>query len=96
VRATALAETLNGASTVWNTVHRMQRDGLVEVGAGKEISLSEAGQHAAESIKRRHLLTESLLVASQARLGRCPRGSAQDQHAITRGRERIVAPFGNP
>src|SRR5437867_12583114 len=49
-------------ATVTNTVHRMQRDGLVEVDANKEIRLSTKGQAAAESIKRRHLLTERLLV----------------------------------
>src|SRR5690349_18151648 len=50
------------APTVWNTVHRMQRDGLVEIDANKEITLSPTGLQAAESIKRRHLLVERLLV----------------------------------
>jgi DtxR family Mn-dependent transcriptional regulator len=49
-------------ATVTNTLHRMQRDGLVEVDASKEIRLAPDGQAAAESIKRRHLLTERLLV----------------------------------
>ena len=40
----------------------MQRDGLVEIDAAKEITLSASGLEAAESIKRRHLLTERLLV----------------------------------
>ena len=50
------------APTVWNTVHRMQRDGLVDIDAAKGITLSASGLEAAESIKRRHLLTERLLV----------------------------------
>ncbi len=48
--------------TVWNTVRRMQRDGLVQIDDAKSITLSPAGIEAAESIKRRHLLTERLLV----------------------------------
>ena len=63
VIAARLTEKMGVApATVTNTVHRMQRDGLVQVDAGKEISLSADGQAAAESIKRRHLLAERLLV----------------------------------
>jgi DtxR family Mn-dependent transcriptional regulator len=51
------------APTVWNTVHRMHRDGLVDIDdQSKDITLSASGLKAAESIKRRHLLTERLLV----------------------------------
>ncbi len=50
------------APTVWNTVHRMVRDGLVETNESKEIFLTDAGLKFAESIKRRHLLAERLLV----------------------------------
>ena len=50
------------APTVWATVQRMQRDGLVELNQRKEITLSEAGVEAAESIMRRHRLAECLLV----------------------------------
>ena len=50
------------APTVWATVQRMQRDGLVELNQRKEIALSEAGVEAAESIMRRHRLAECLLV----------------------------------
>src|SRR5512134_1012998 len=50
------------APTVWNTVHRMQRDSLIEISDSKEITLAPEGLRAAESIKRRHLLTERLLV----------------------------------
>lgn len=50
------------APTVWATVQRMQRDGLVRLNARKEIMLSEAGVEAAESIMRRHRLAECLLV----------------------------------
>lgn len=51
------------APTVWNTVQRMHRDGLVEIDDhSKDITLSPSGLKAAESIKRRHLLTERLLV----------------------------------
>ena len=50
------------APTVWATLQRMQRDGLVELGPRKEITLSEAGLEAAESVIRRHRLAECLLV----------------------------------
>ena len=50
------------APTVWATVQRMQRDGLVNLSVKKEITLSDAGLEAAESIMRRHRLAECLLV----------------------------------
>ena len=50
------------APTAWATVQRMQRDGLVKLGPRKDISLSDAGLEAAESIMRRHRLAECLLV----------------------------------
>ncbi len=50
------------APTAWATVQRMQRDGLVKLSPRKEITLSEAGLEAAESIMRRHRLAECLLV----------------------------------
>lgn len=50
------------APTAWATVQRMQRDGLVKLSPRKEISLSNAGLEAAESIMRRHRLAECLLV----------------------------------
>ena len=50
------------APTVWATVQRMQRDGLVNLSIKKEITLSETGLEAAESIMRRHRLAECLLV----------------------------------
>jgi len=50
------------APTVWATLQRMQRDGLVTVSDKKEIALSDSGLEAAESIMRRHRLAECLLV----------------------------------
>ena len=51
------------APTVWNTVHRMKKRELVAIDdQSKEITLMPSGLAAAESIKRRHLLTERLLV----------------------------------
>lgn len=99
VIAARLTEKMGVApATVWNTVHRMQRDGLVEVGAGKEISLSEAGQRAAESIKRRHLLTERLLVdILKLDWADAHEEAHKIEHAISpRVEERIVALLGNP
>ena len=86
------------APTVWNTVRRMQRDGLVDIDASKEITLSAAGLEAAESIKRRHLLTERLLVDI---LGLAWADAHEEAHLIEhtitpRVEARIVAVLGNP
>ena len=86
------------APTVWNTVHRMQRDGLVEIDAAKGITLSPAGLEAAESIKRRHLLTERLLVDI---LGLDWADAHEEAHLIEhtitpRVEARIMAVLGNP
>jgi DtxR family Mn-dependent transcriptional regulator len=86
------------APTVWNTVHRMQRDGLVEIDASKEITLSAVGLEAAESIKRRHLLTERLLVDI---LGLDWADAHEEAHLIEhtitpRVEARIMAVLGNP
>lgn len=86
------------APTVWNTVHRMERDGLVTISPSKEISLSGDGQAAAESIKRRHLLTERLLVDI---LGLEWADAHEEAHLIEhtitpRVEARIMAVLGNP
>ena len=86
------------APTVWNTVHRMQRDGLVEINGAKEITLAPAGLAAAESIKRRHLLTERLLVDI---LGLDWADAHEEAHLIEhtitpRVEARIMAVLGNP
>jgi DtxR family Mn-dependent transcriptional regulator len=86
------------APTVWNTVHRMQRDGLLQIDGSKEILLSPAGQEAAESIKRRHLLTERLLVDI---LGLDWADAHEEAHLIEhtitpRVEARIMAVLGNP
>jgi DtxR family Mn-dependent transcriptional regulator len=49
------------APTVWATLKRMERDGLVSLGPGHQINLTPEGQQLAESIIRRHMLAERLL-----------------------------------
>ena len=62
VIAARLAERLNvSAPTVTATLQRMERDGLIEHGARKEILLTSQGRQAAEDIVRRHALAERLL-----------------------------------
>jgi len=57
-----LSEKLGVAGpTVWATLQRMHRDGLVALDERKEVSLTAAGLEAAASIMRRHRLTERLL-----------------------------------
>ena len=99
VIAARLAEKMAvSAPTVWNTIRRMQRDGLVDTDAAKEITLTSSGQTAAESIKRRHLLTERLLVDI---LGLDWADAHEEAHLIEhtitpRVEERIMAVLGNP
>jgi DtxR family transcriptional regulator, iron-dependent repressor len=49
------------APTVWATLRRMERDGLIRREKPHEIELTDAGRAAAESIIRRHMLAERLL-----------------------------------
>ena len=49
------------APTVTATLQRMERDGLVEHGPGREILLTDAGRKAAAGLVRRHALAERLL-----------------------------------
>ena len=86
------------APTAWATVQRMQRDGLVKLGPRKDISLSDAGLEAAESIMRRHRLAECLLVDI---LGLDWHDAHEEahrfEHAISpRVEARILEVLGNP
>src|SRR5687767_10736845 len=62
VIAARLKERKNvSAPTAWATLKRMERDGLVELGAGHTIELTREGRELAESTIRRHMLAERLL-----------------------------------
>lgn len=62
VIAARLAESLDvSAPTVTVTLRRMQRDGWVSFTSEKEIFLTAAGQAAAMSVIKRHMLTEWML-----------------------------------
>lgn len=50
------------APTAWATLKRMERDGLVDLAPNHHIELSIRGREMAESIIRRHMLAERLLV----------------------------------
>jgi DtxR family transcriptional regulator, Mn-dependent transcriptional regulator len=63
VIAARLAEALEVAPpTVTATLHRMTRDGLIEVNPHKEVMLTDHGHELAETMVRRHRLAERLLV----------------------------------
>lgn len=47
--------------TAWATIQRMHRDGLVDVDAKKTIHLTKKGRTLAESVARRHRLSERFL-----------------------------------
>ena len=97
--AARLAERIGVSSpTAWATLQRMQRDGLVELRDRHEVHLTERGTEAAESIKRRHYLTERLLVDI---LGLDWADAHQEAHRIEHAvsplvEERIMALLGNP
>jgi DtxR family Mn-dependent transcriptional regulator len=62
VRAARLAEWLGVSQpTAGATLRRMVRDGLVQIAAGKEITLTPRGQETAERIVRRHRVAERWL-----------------------------------
>src|SRR5260370_21841590 len=50
------------APTVAETLKRMLRDGLVEMDARRQVTLTERGNQLAEAVLRRHRLTERFLV----------------------------------
>ncbi len=86
------------APTASATIQRMQRDGLVVADDNKDIHLTEKGREAAESIKRRHYLTERLLVDI---LGLDWAAAHAEAHRIEHAvsplvEERISALLGNP
>ncbi len=94
-----LAERLRvSAPTASATLQRMQRDGLVVAGDNKDIHLTDNGRKAAESIKRRHYLTERLLVDI---LGLDWAAAHKEAHRIEHAisplvEERISTLLGNP
>jgi len=47
--------------TAWATVQRMHRDGMVDIDAKKTIHLTDRGRELAESVARRHRLSERFL-----------------------------------
>jgi DtxR family Mn-dependent transcriptional regulator len=92
------------APTVWNTVHRMQRDGLVDIDASKEITLAPPGLEAAESISAAPA-TERLLVDLLGLTGRTRTKRHTDRahdHAARRSANHggagnpTTCPHGNP
>jgi DtxR family Mn-dependent transcriptional regulator len=86
------------APTASATLQRMQRDGLIVADDHKDIHLTDKGREAAESIKRRHYLTERLLVDI---LGLDWAAAHEEAHRIEHAvsplvEERISALLGNP
>jgi DtxR family Mn-dependent transcriptional regulator len=99
VIASRLAEKMGvSLPTVTATIARMQRDGLVAQGDRRAIKLTPEGVAAAESIMRRHRLTERLLTDL---LGLGWADAHEEAHLIEhaispRVEERIIAVLGNP
>ena len=94
-----LAERIGvSAPTASATLQRMQRDGLVVADDHHDIHLTDKGREAAESIKRRHYLTERLLVDI---LGLGWAAAHEEAHRIEHAvspvvEERIMVLLGNP
>ena len=99
VIAARLAEKMGvAAPTVWATLQRMQRDNLVQLKERKEIFLSDSGWEAAESIIRRHRLTERLLTDLLGlQWHEAHEEAHRIEHAISpRVEEQILAVLGRP
>src|SRR5256885_10872335 len=99
VIAARLAEALEVAPpTVTATLHRMARDGLINVTPQKEVVLTDSGHARAETMVRRHRLAERLLIDI---LGidwaDVHEEAHRFEHAISpRVEERILAVLGDP
>jgi DtxR family Mn-dependent transcriptional regulator len=99
VIAARLAERLNVTPpTVTATLQRMERDGLIEHGARKEILFTPEGRVVAENIVRRHALAERLLVD----MLKMPWHESHEEahgveHVMTPNmEERLLLALGNP
>jgi DtxR family Mn-dependent transcriptional regulator len=99
VIAARLAERLNvSPPTVTATLQRMERDGLIQHGAHKEILFTIEGRQVAENIVRRHALAERLLTD----LLKMPWHESHEEahgveHALTPNIEaRLLHALGNP
>jgi DtxR family Mn-dependent transcriptional regulator len=99
VIAARLAERLRVTPpTVTATLQRMDRDGLIEYGPGREIRLTPDGRQQAEDLVRRHALAERLLTDFL----KMPWHEAHEEshgfeHAITPKVEaRLMAALGHP
>jgi DtxR family Mn-dependent transcriptional regulator len=99
VIAARLAERLNvSPPTVTATLQRMERDGLIQHGARKEILFTPDGRAAADNIVRRHALAERLLTD----LLKMPWYESHEEahgveHALTPNMEaRLLNALGNP
>lgn len=84
--------------TAWATVHRMQRDGLVEIDHKKVIRLTPKGMDLAENIARRHRVSERFLTDV---LGLGWAEAHEEAHLFEHGvsprvEERIFAILNNP
>jgi DtxR family transcriptional regulator, Mn-dependent transcriptional regulator len=99
VIAARLAEALEVAPpTVTATLHRMARDGLINVTPQKEIILTDAGHSRAETMVRRHRLAERLLIDILGLDWADVHEEAHRfEHAISeKVEERILAVLGGP
>jgi DtxR family transcriptional regulator, Mn-dependent transcriptional regulator len=94
------------APTVTNTFKRMIRDGWVQMDENKEVTLTARGREIAESVMRRHMLTEWLLIDSlDVPWSQTHLESHQLEHAISPEVESrmqahkskaTICPHGNP
>ncbi len=99
VHAARLAESLGlTPATVSATLQRMTRDGLITVGADKDISLTVLGRRKALTVLRRHRLAEKLLFDMLAvEWHEVHEEACLLEHAISaRVEERLVRALENP
>jgi DtxR family Mn-dependent transcriptional regulator len=86
------------APTAWATLKRLERDGLIEIAAGHRIELTDVGLELAESILRKHMLAERMLIdVLKLDWADVHEEAEQVQHAITPLIEKqLLMLLGNP
>jgi len=84
--------------TVTETLKRMARDGLIEMDAKRQVTLTPKGIELAEAVLRRHRLTERFLVDMLGMQWHEVHEEAQRlEHRISGSvEERVLAALGNP
>ncbi len=98
LRARIAERLAQSGPTVSETVARMERDGLLRVGDGRQLALTETGRALATEVVRKHRLAECLLFSVfQLPLAEVETEADRWEHVISESVElRLVELLGHP